>query len=103
MIVQGRLGGASGARRKLAEIRTDIASVEYAKEVDESSCNSDSLATEGLAGIKRLHSELGDSAGLLSPDTLLSHKVSRRFQNRLAIVGASPGCLHFHDGLGDPE
>jgi len=89
--VPGRFGGATGARRKVPEIRADIISVEYAKELDD--CRSAAAGMEQSR--KRCHTEVDGS--LLSLDAILSSKVCRRFHNCLAIVGSSPGCLHLEE------
>jgi len=118
--VQGRFGGAAGARKKLADIRADIVALEYAKEVDDHGIGGVASAWEPTAEIragstsagctrehengcvdaavlgrphKRQRSEV-EAAGFVTPDALLSAKVCRGFHNRLAIVGSSPGCLH---------
>lgn len=45
-----------------------------------------------VVGRKRRLEETG-AGGLTSPSLLETHEVCRRFHNRLAIVGAAPGCL----------
>merc|ERR1712190_472392 len=102
--VQGRFGGACGARKKVAEIRADIVAVESAREIDEmpSTCNgtSELVRTPGSHSIestsssekKRPYADV-ESMALVSRDSLLTSKVCRKFHNRLAIVGSSPGSL----------
>merc|ERR1711924_112882 len=98
--VQGRFGGAGGARRSVKDIRIDIAAVQYAKEVDEG----DSKGTLGSenqftgVGYKRPREGEETDISVLSRDVLLTSKVCRRFHNCLAIVGSSPGCLHLDSG-----
>eukprot|EP00439_Symbiodinium_sp_Y106_P007982 s3647_g1.t1 len=86
-IVNGRFGGPHGARRPLAEIRTAIVAVQYAKEVDDQRC-------QGQAACD-LSCRTTETSAALTADLLVSHKVCKRFRNCLAVVGASPGhiCL----------
>merc|ERR1712023_400755 len=78
-----------------AEILGDIKTLECAEEVAPSVAD----AADGALKKKRPRrdideDDLPDDAGGLSSTSLLeTHEVCRRFHNRIAIVGASPGSI----------
>merc|ERR1712003_549096 len=91
--VKGRFGGSVGARKKVSEIRSDIVTVECAREVDNASFGSGSVNSSQQSKRPLEHDHNDDSEDFLSRDALLTANVCRRFHNRLAIVGSSPGCI----------
>lgn len=100
--IEGRFGGSVGARKPVAEIRAAIVALQYSNEIDKQDSlrerangSEESSTLRPQQSLKRpAPSEDGAMRSILSREAIASHQVCRRFHNRIAIVGASPGMIH---------